>query len=134
MTAEKRKRGAQGRQGKYLQIALVVAASAAWLTYAVLVWRQRAGRFGDGSWADRLCGLFSNKGGVTTCMIYLSQLPGPVWRSSYAAAAASPPRPHATLRDTPPPLPLPSPALARRESSRPARFFSPPPLASPLAR
>ena len=72
MTAEKGKRSAKGRQGKYLQIALVVAASAAWLTYAVLVWQQRAGRLGDGSWADRLCGLFSNKGGVTTCMIYLS--------------------------------------------------------------
>ena len=72
MTAETRKRSVKGRQGKYLQIVLVVAASAAWLTYAVLVWQQRAGRLGDGSWADRLCGLFSNKGGVATCMIYLS--------------------------------------------------------------
>nr|XP_044613274.1 wiskott-Aldrich syndrome protein homolog [Equus asinus] len=54
-----------------------------------------------------------------------SQRSDPVWRSS-DAAAASPPRPHATLPDTPPPPPpLPSPAVARTDSSRPARFFLP---------
>lgn len=61
-----------------------------------------------------------------------TERPGPVWRS-WDADAASPPHPHATLTDTPLPL-LPSPALARKNSSLPSRLVPPLPLLHTLAK